>query len=207
MEDIQEDSSDLKCQLHFAKEESALMCKKLTKLVKGSEAMKEELAKYRSLYGDVNASLTVEEVADSPHTREAEIRVHLKLVEEEANLLSRRIVELEMENRGLRAEMDDMKGTQGGNNRTRDLGNLSCTETGLMTLETGKGPTNLGGEFPGVHMERQVLHGQPHFLAWHVDWCWTVVAICCGLHLFLTPEKHPPSSSPDLSAPSSHGVS
>lgn len=58
----QEDSSDLKCQLHFAKEESALMCKKLTKLVKGSEAMKEELAKYRSLYGDVNATLTVEEV-------------------------------------------------------------------------------------------------------------------------------------------------
>ncbi|XP_031724646.1 protein SOGA1 isoform X2 [Anarrhichthys ocellatus] len=108
----QEDSSDLKCQLHFAKEESALMCKKLTKLVKDSEAMKEELAKFRSLYGDVNASLTVEEVNDSPHTREAEIRVHLKLVEEEANLLSRRIVELEVENRGLRAEMDDMKGPQ-----------------------------------------------------------------------------------------------
>lgn len=137
---LQEDSSDLKCQLHFAKEESALMCKKLTKLVKDSEAMKEELAKYRSLYGDVNASLTVEEVsssifapfsglvnilphsffafpvqqvADSPHTREAEIRVHLKLVEEEANLLSRRIVELEVENRGLRAEMEDMKAPQG----------------------------------------------------------------------------------------------
>ncbi|KAM4738233.1 microtubule cross-linking factor 2 isoform 2-T2 [Anableps anableps] len=110
----QEDNSDLKCQLHFAKEESALMCKKLTKLVKDSEAMKEELAKYRSLYGDVNTSLTVEEVADSPHTREAEVRVHLKLVEEEANLLSRRIVELEVENRGLRAEMDEMKGTQDG---------------------------------------------------------------------------------------------
>lgn len=62
---LQEDSSDLKCQLHFAKEESALMCKKLTKLVKDSEAMKEELAKYRSLYGDVNASLTVEEVRSS----------------------------------------------------------------------------------------------------------------------------------------------
>ncbi|XP_053173363.1 protein SOGA1 [Scomber japonicus] len=110
----QEDSSDLKCQLHFAKEESALMCKKLTKLAKDNEAMKEELAKFRSLYGDVDASLTVEEVADSPHTREAEVRVHLKLVEEEANLLSRRIVELEVENRGLRAEMDDMKGPQDG---------------------------------------------------------------------------------------------
>lgn len=38
------------------------MCKKLTKLVKDGEAMKEELAKYRSLYGDVDATLTVEEV-------------------------------------------------------------------------------------------------------------------------------------------------
>lgn len=85
------------------------MCKKLTKMAKDNEAMKEELAKYRSLYGEVDASLTVEEVADSPHTREAEVKVHLKLVEEEANLLSRRIVELEVENRGLRAEMDDMK--------------------------------------------------------------------------------------------------
>uniref|UniRef100_A0A8C7DCX3 Microtubule crosslinking factor 2 n=1 Tax=Oncorhynchus kisutch TaxID=8019 RepID=A0A8C7DCX3_ONCKI len=108
----QEDSSDLKCQLHFAKEESALMCKKLTKMAKDSEEMREELAKYRSMYGDVDASLTVEEVNDSPHTREAEVRVHLKLVEEEANLLSRRIVELEVENRGLRAEMDDMKGQE-----------------------------------------------------------------------------------------------
>lgn len=104
-----EDSSDLKCQLHFAKEESALMCKKLTKMVKDNEVMKEELTKYRSLYGDMDTSLTMDEVADSPHMREAEVRIHLKLVEEEANLLSRRIVELEVENRGLRAEMDDMK--------------------------------------------------------------------------------------------------
>ncbi|XP_035512358.1 LOW QUALITY PROTEIN: protein SOGA1-like [Morone saxatilis] len=136
----QEDSSDLKCQLHFAKEESALMCKKLTKLVKDSEAMKEELAKYRSLYGDVNASLTVEEVADSPHTREAEIRVHLKLVEEEANLLSRRIVELEVENRGLRAEMDDMKGPQDG------LQEITGVGGGLGAgLSLGGGAMVLGG--------------------------------------------------------------
>lgn len=85
------------------------MCKKLTKMVKDNEVMKEELTKYRSLYGDMDTSLTMDEVADSPHMREAEVRIHLKLVEEEANLLSRRIVELEVENRGLRAEMDDMK--------------------------------------------------------------------------------------------------
>ncbi|XP_054247895.1 protein SOGA1 isoform X1 [Indicator indicator] len=107
---VQEDSADLKCQLHFAKEESALMCKKLTKLAKENDGMKEELLKYRSLYGDLDSSLSVEELADSPHSREAELKVHLKLVEEEANILSRRIVELEVENRGLRAEMDDMRG-------------------------------------------------------------------------------------------------
>ncbi|XP_044066244.1 protein SOGA1 isoform X3 [Siniperca chuatsi] len=143
----QEDSSDLKCQLHFAKEESALMCKKLTKLVKDSEAMKEELAKYRSLYGDVNASLTVEEVADSPHTREAEIRVHLKLVEEEANLLSRRIVELEVENRGLRAEMDDMKGSQDGPQELTGIGGGLGAGLGLgggaMVLAGGASSENV----------------------------------------------------------------
>ncbi|XP_006881565.1 PREDICTED: protein SOGA1 [Elephantulus edwardii] len=106
---VQEDSADLKCQLHFAKEESALMCKKLTKLAKENDSMKEELLKYRSLYGDLDAALSAEELADAPHSRETELKVHLKLVEEEANLLSRRIVELEVENRGLRAEMDDMK--------------------------------------------------------------------------------------------------
>ncbi|KAK9953729.1 hypothetical protein ABG768_015857 [Culter alburnus] len=134
-----EDSSDLKCQLHFAKEESALMCKKLTKMVKDNEAMREELAKYRSVYGEVDASLTVEEVADSPHTREAEVKVHLKLVEEEANLLSRRIVELEVENRGLRAEMDDMKiqDTPGGVGVMGGVGShlLLSTSENVMELQ------------------------------------------------------------------------
>ncbi|KAM4691341.1 microtubule cross-linking factor 2 [Rhinophrynus dorsalis] len=105
----QEDSADLKCQLHFAKEESALMCKKLTKLAKDNDSMKDELVKYRSMYGDLDSSLSIDELANSPHSREAELKSHLKLVEEEANLLSRRIVELEVENRGLRAEMDEMK--------------------------------------------------------------------------------------------------
>ncbi|XP_021472166.2 protein SOGA1 [Oncorhynchus mykiss] len=107
----QDDSADLKCQLHFAKEESALMCKKLCKMVSESECMREVLSKYRSAYGDVDAAAHSSEggTAKSPHTREAEVKVHLRLVEEEATLLSRRIVELEVENHGLRAEMSDMR--------------------------------------------------------------------------------------------------
>uniref|UniRef100_UPI003AAA844B uncharacterized protein n=1 Tax=Centroberyx gerrardi TaxID=166262 RepID=UPI003AAA844B len=111
---IEDDSADLKCQLHFAKEELALMCKKLTKLVSESEGMREELAKYHSAYGDVDATQSPEGKANSAHAREAEVKVHLKLVEEEATLLSRRIVELEVENRGLRAEMSDLREKVGG---------------------------------------------------------------------------------------------
>ncbi|XP_059262947.1 protein SOGA1 isoform X3 [Mustela nigripes] len=130
---VQEDSADLKCQLHFAKEESALMCKKLSKLAKENDSMKEELLKYRSLFGDLDGALSAEELADAPHSRETELKVHLKLVEEEANLLSRRIVELEVENRGLRAEMDDMKDHGGGSGEARlalsALGGGECGES------------------------------------------------------------------------------
>nr|XP_046220314.1 protein SOGA1-like [Oncorhynchus gorbuscha] len=121
----QDDSVDLKCQLHFAKEESSLMCKKLAKMVSESEGMREELAKFRSAYGDVDAAAHSSEgaTAKSPHTREAEVKVHLRLVEEEATLLSRRIVELEVENRGLRAEMSDMRdsGRVGGEEEEESL--------------------------------------------------------------------------------------
>ncbi|KAM7405123.1 hypothetical protein PAMP_012408 [Pampus punctatissimus] len=110
----EDDSVDLKCQLHFAKEELALMCKKLTKLVSESEGMHERLAKYHSAYGDIDTIQSPEGKQNSAHAREAEVKVHLKLVEEEATLLSRRIVELEVENRGLRAEMSDLREKIGG---------------------------------------------------------------------------------------------
>ncbi|XP_038225218.1 protein SOGA1 isoform X3 [Dermochelys coriacea] len=136
---VQEDSADLKCQLHFAKEESALMCKKLTKLAKENDSMKEELVKYHSLYGDLESSLSIEELADSPHSREAELKAHLKLVEEEANILSRRIVELEVENRGLRAEMDDMKGQGDRELMGQDIrfafSSTSCGDAGESQVE------------------------------------------------------------------------
>lgn len=89
------------------------MCKKLTKLVSESEAMREELSEYRSAYGDINSAQLPEGKPNHTRSREAEVKVHLKLVEEEATLLSRRIVELEVENRGLRAEMSDLRDKMG----------------------------------------------------------------------------------------------
>ncbi|XP_062843550.1 microtubule cross-linking factor 1 [Trichomycterus rosablanca] len=107
----QEDSADLRCQLQFSKEESALMRKKMAKLGREKDELEQELQKYKSVYGDVDSPLPLAETpGGGPHsTREAELRLRLKLVEEEANILGRKIVELEVENRGLRAENDDLR--------------------------------------------------------------------------------------------------
>ncbi|XP_042185545.1 LOW QUALITY PROTEIN: microtubule cross-linking factor 1-like [Oncorhynchus tshawytscha] len=102
----QDDSADLRCQLQFSKEESTLMRKKMAKLGREKEELEQEIQKYKSVYGHVDSPLPLAELAGGgPHsTREAELRLRLKLVEEEANILGRKIVELEVENRGLRAE-------------------------------------------------------------------------------------------------------
>ncbi|XP_069100007.1 microtubule cross-linking factor 2 isoform X3 [Pleurodeles waltl] len=151
---LQEDSADLKCQLRFAKEETALMCRKLTKLAKDTDIMREELLKYNSLYGDLDSTLSVEELVDTPYSREAEWKVHLKLVEEEANILSRRIVELEVENRGLRAEMDEMKGQGDKDLISPDvLFGFSCTNYG----ESGEKFLELRKHLQFVEEEAEVL--------------------------------------------------
>lgn len=107
----QEDSADLRCQLQFVKEESGLMRKKMAKLSREKDELEQELQKYKSVYGDVDSPLPLAECSGGgPHsTREAELRLRLKLVEEEANILGRKIVELEVENRSLRAENEDIR--------------------------------------------------------------------------------------------------
>ncbi|XP_061775594.1 microtubule cross-linking factor 1 isoform X2 [Nerophis ophidion] len=107
----QEDSADLRCQLQFSKEESSLMRKKMAKLGREKDELEQELQKYKSVYGDVDSPLPLVECSSGgPHsTREAELRLRLKLVEEEANILGRKIVELEVENRSLRAENEDIR--------------------------------------------------------------------------------------------------
>ncbi|XP_054443354.1 microtubule cross-linking factor 1 isoform X8 [Pteronotus mesoamericanus] len=105
-----DDSADLKCQLQFAKEEGSLMRKKMAKLGREKDELEQELQRYKALYGDVDSPLPTGEAGGPPSTREAELKLRLKLVEEEANILGRKIVELEVENRGLKAEMEDMRG-------------------------------------------------------------------------------------------------
>ncbi|XDV28260.1 hypothetical protein PO909_031607 [Leuciscus waleckii] len=87
------------------------MRKKMAKIGREKDELEQELQKYKSVYGDVDSPLPLAEVTGGgPHTtREAELRLRLKLVEEEANILGRKIVELEVENRGLRAENEDLR--------------------------------------------------------------------------------------------------
>ncbi|XP_045066157.1 protein SOGA3-like isoform X1 [Coregonus clupeaformis] len=103
-------NEDLKCQLAFIKEEAVLMRKKTAKIDKEKDRLEAELQKYRSFYGDLDSPHPKGEAGGPPTTRESELKLRLRLVEEEANILGRKIVELEVENRGLRAELDDLRG-------------------------------------------------------------------------------------------------
>uniref|UniRef100_A0A3Q3JRR2 SOGA coiled-coil domain-containing protein n=1 Tax=Monopterus albus TaxID=43700 RepID=A0A3Q3JRR2_MONAL len=87
------------------------MRKKMAKLGREKDELEQELQKYKSIYGDADSPLPLAECSGGgPHTtREAELRLRLKLVEEEANILGRKIVELEVENRSLRAENEDIR--------------------------------------------------------------------------------------------------
>ncbi|XP_059837503.1 protein SOGA3 [Hypanus sabinus] len=105
----EEDNDDIKCQLQFIKEEAILMRKKMAKIDKEKDRLERELQKYRSFYGDLDSPLPKGEAGGPPTTREAELKLRLRLVEEEANILGRKIVELEVENRGLKAELDDVR--------------------------------------------------------------------------------------------------
>ncbi|KAM8829627.1 uncharacterized protein ACB058_018169 [Synchiropus picturatus] len=135
---LEDDRSDLHCQLHFAREELSLMCKKLARLVPESEAMRGQLERYHAAYGDIDAPVSPQGKKSSRRSREAELKTHLRLVEEEAVLLSRRIVELEVENRELRSEVNAVQAE-----RKPDDGRGSEQEQSV-SLTTREGP--VGGE-------------------------------------------------------------
>lgn len=93
---FQEDNDDLKCQLAFIKEEAVLMRKKTAKIDKEKDRLEQELQKYRSFYGELDSTHPKGEAGGPPTTRESELKLRLRLVEEEANILGRKIVELEV---------------------------------------------------------------------------------------------------------------
>ncbi|XP_062871492.1 microtubule cross-linking factor 1-like [Trichomycterus rosablanca] len=110
----EEDSEDLKCQLAFIKEEATLMRKKMATLDKEKDLLEQELQKYHSFYGDFDSPQFKGEAVGPPTTRQSGLKLRLRLVEEEASILGRKIVELELENRDLRDELDSVRGAVGG---------------------------------------------------------------------------------------------
>ncbi|MEQ2168743.1 hypothetical protein GOODEAATRI_017935 [Goodea atripinnis] len=109
-QDLKEENEDLKCQLAFIKEEAVLMRKKAAKIDKEKDRLEQELQKYRSFYGELDSTHPKGEAGGPPTTRESELKLRLRLVEEEANILGRKIVELEVmqlqyENRVLLSNM------------------------------------------------------------------------------------------------------
>ncbi|XP_031437511.1 protein SOGA3-like isoform X3 [Clupea harengus] len=142
-----DDRDDLRCQLSFLNEEGELLRRRMVSVEKEREAAEQQLHQYRTLYGELpppNSPHTPlhpkGEAAGPPSSREAELKLRLRLVEEEADALSRKIVELEVENRGLRAELSDLRGEELGGGGGAGLGKqqgpgLSMLREQLLLLE------------------------------------------------------------------------
>lgn len=78
-----------------------LMKKKTAKIDKEKDLLEQELQKYRSFYGELDSTHPKGEAGGPPTTRESELKLRLRLVEEEANILGRKIVELEVKSDAL----------------------------------------------------------------------------------------------------------
>ncbi|XP_060793781.1 protein SOGA3-like [Neoarius graeffei] len=144
----EEDSEDLKCQLSFINEEMTLMRKKMAKLDKEKDDAEQELQKYRSFYGDFDTLQFKGEAVGPPTARQSELRLRLRLVEEEANILGRKIIELELENRALRAELENMR-------RGEEL-SPGATE--------GVADVNQGMELSELRQQLQLVEDEAEFL-------------------------------------------
>uniref|UniRef100_A0A3P8SAA3 MTCL family member 3b n=1 Tax=Amphiprion percula TaxID=161767 RepID=A0A3P8SAA3_AMPPE len=149
----EEDNEDLKCQLAFIKEEAVLMRKKTAKIDKEKDRLEQELQKYRSFYGELDSSHPKGEAGGPPTTRESELKLRLRLVEEEANILGRKIVELEVENRGLRAELDDLRGEGEGS------GGAACGAPGGSGAGRG-----LGDDLTELRQQLQLVEDEAELL-------------------------------------------
>uniref|UniRef100_A0A1A8JY53 SOGA family member 3b n=1 Tax=Nothobranchius kuhntae TaxID=321403 RepID=A0A1A8JY53_NOTKU len=149
----EEENEDLKCQLALIKEEAVLMRKKTAKIDKEKDRLEQELQKYRSFYGELDSTHPKGEAGGPPTTRESELKLRLRLVEEEANILGRKIVELEVENRGLRAELDDLRGEGEG------AGNSGCGAT--SGSGAGRG---LGDDLTELRQQLQLVEDEAELL-------------------------------------------
>uniref|UniRef100_H2MRC0 MTCL family member 3 n=1 Tax=Oryzias latipes TaxID=8090 RepID=H2MRC0_ORYLA len=129
------------------------MRKKAAQIDKEKDRLEQELQKYRSFYGELDSSHPKGEAGGPPTTRESELKLRLRLVEEEANILGRKIVELEVENRGLRAELDDLRGEGEGS------GSSGCGAMGGQSA--GR---SLGDDLTELRQQLQLVEDEAELL-------------------------------------------
>ncbi|CAL8356412.1 unnamed protein product [Arctogadus glacialis] len=145
---VEEENEDLKCQLAFIKEEALLMRKKMAKIDKEKDRLDQELQKYRSFYGDVDSPLPKGEARGPPSSRESELKLRLRLVEEEANILGRKILYCEVRTRREAPGPETLGGDAGGHDLLLRLSTAGSTSTDSSTRsnQSHAGPGDRGGQ-------------------------------------------------------------
>uniref|UniRef100_UPI00358FB2A0 microtubule cross-linking factor 1-like isoform X2 n=1 Tax=Myxine glutinosa TaxID=7769 RepID=UPI00358FB2A0 len=155
----QEDAADLQCQVQLLREEASLMRKKMVHVGRERDCLERDLENYKSVYGDLRDAKGVgsgpSDPTAPPGAREAELRLRLGFLEEEASILGRKVVQLEVENRGLHAELDEGRSGQA---QVCDQAPSGTSHAISVAVEpTGEGSSELRRQLQFVEEEAEVL--------------------------------------------------
>ncbi|XP_039266158.2 uncharacterized protein LOC120341666 isoform X1 [Styela clava] len=85
-------SSEMKRQLQFMEEKDEVMLSRLVDLQAEKDSLKDELEQYKDQYGELAT------VPSSGANRHTDLKLRLKLAEDQAGLLARKVIELQLEN-------------------------------------------------------------------------------------------------------------
>uniref|UniRef100_A0A8C4R207 SOGA coiled-coil domain-containing protein n=1 Tax=Eptatretus burgeri TaxID=7764 RepID=A0A8C4R207_EPTBU len=129
------------------------MRKKMVHVGRERDRLERDLENYKSVYGDLRDAKGVgsgpSDPAAPPGAREAELRLRLGFLEEEASILGRKVVQLEVENRGLHAELDE--------GRSGQVPSGTSHAISVAGEPTGEGSSELRRQLQFVEEEAEVL--------------------------------------------------
>ncbi|XP_078584440.1 uncharacterized protein LOC144866722 isoform X1 [Branchiostoma floridae x Branchiostoma japonicum] len=107
-----EAQSDVRRQLELVEEETNLMRQSLVEVEKDRDGLQFQLEQYKRKYGEFESSESeqAEQSECSNISKEAQLKLKLKLVEEEATTLGRKLIEMEVKNEKIGAELQKYRG-------------------------------------------------------------------------------------------------
>ncbi|XP_066269227.1 centrosomal protein of 128 kDa-like [Branchiostoma lanceolatum] len=107
-----EAQSDVRRQLELVEEETNLMRQSLVEVEKDRDGLQFQLEQYKRKYGEFESSESeqAEQSESSNISKEAQLKLKLKLVEEEATTLGRKLIEMEVKNEKLGVELQKYRG-------------------------------------------------------------------------------------------------